>query len=52
MIHDKACKPTAVHLHNARDPFTEEETLRLYLNSVISSAQQVVIYNIADNSPK
>ena len=41
-----------MHLHNAQTPFTEDETLKLYLNSVISSAQQVVIYNIADNSPQ
>ena len=52
VVHDAACKPTAVHLHNAQTPFTEDETLKLYLNSVISSAQQVVIYNIADNSPQ
>ena len=33
-------------------PFTEEETIHMYLNNVISSAQQVVIFNIADNKPK
>ena len=59
----KANQPScAIHIHvddavraNKQDdnaPFTEEETIHMYLNNVISSAQQVVIFNIADNKPK
>lgn len=33
-------------------PITEEEALRMYLNNRISSADQVAIFNIADNKPK
>lgn len=30
----------------------EEEALRMYLNNRISSADQVAIFNIANNKPK
>ena len=59
----KANQPSsAIHIHvddavrvdkqDDNAPFTEEETIHMYLNNVISSAQQVVIFNIADNKPK
>lgn len=62
MLHKANQPSSAIHIHvddavraNKQDdnaPFTEEETIHMYLNNVISSAQQVVIFNIADNKPK
>ncbi|OAO16233.1 hypothetical protein AV274_2013 [Blastocystis sp. ATCC 50177/Nand II] len=43
---------TAIHMHEDKTPITEEEALRMYLNNRISSADQVAIFNIADNKPK
>lgn len=62
MLHKANQPSSAIHIHvddavrvdkqDDNAPFTEEETIHMYLNNVISSAQQVVIFNIADNKPK
>lgn len=33
-------------------PITDEEALHMYINNRISSADQVAIFNIANNKPK
>ena len=46
-------KPTtAFHLHDIHKEFSEKEVIEMYLNNKVTSAQQVLIYNIEDQSPK
>lgn len=62
MLHTANQPSSAIHIHvddavrvdkqDDNAPFTEEETIHMYLNNVISSAQQVVVFNISDNKPK
>lgn len=62
MLHKANQPSSAIHIHvddavrvdkqDDNAPFTEEETIHMYLNNVISSAQQVVVFNISDNKPK
>ena len=44
--------PISVHKQNVDHEFTQTETLHLYLNTLIASAKQVLIYNIEQGKPK
>ncbi|KAK8825491.1 hypothetical protein WA538_003186, partial [Blastocystis sp. DL] len=44
--------PIAISIHNIDQEFTPTETLHLYLNSLIASAKQVLIYNVDQGKPK
>ena len=62
MVCSETQSPIAISIHvalvafaqeeNIDQEFTPTETLHLYLNSLIASAKQVLIYNVDQGKPK